>query len=85
MVRVQGVEVFNVMKEVVRGFRYEDIKDVWTFSWGCRPICWIGWRVNLALFRVDDTKESITSWIAGSTAPVRVFGINISADDEFVA
>lgn len=46
MVRVQKVEIFNVMEEVVRDFRYEDIKDVGAFSWGCRPICWIGWRVN---------------------------------------
>lgn len=46
MVRVQRVEVFNVMEEVVRDFRYEHIKDVGTFSRGCGPICWIGWRVN---------------------------------------
>ncbi|KAL4090170.1 hypothetical protein QTP88_025069 [Uroleucon formosanum] len=34
VVRVQIVEVFNVMEEVVRDFRYEDIKDIGTFSWG---------------------------------------------------
>jgi hypothetical protein len=38
--------------------------------------------VNLALFSVDDMKESITSWVAGSTALVRVFSIDIFIKDE---
>jgi len=37
------------------------------------------------VFRVYETKESITSRVAGSAAPVRVFSVNVSANDEFVA